>query len=202
MTKKNSVWVICLAVLLGSACDRETSSTTETIAKTATTTTAATTKAVEEAPVEPPEDARLVLSEIAYEGEFAAGVGDPSGLPSDSPRRGLADIEITPDLASSLNDQRQVIVNQVLEREKVFVDPTPQGKLAKLQVQFGDAVEPNDKRPMTHRGLLLRVDLQRPDGTNRAASRQIPPANNSGELITNFDHTFNTLLEVALEQPE
>lgn len=135
-------------------------------------------------------------------GSFGAGVGDPSGLPEDAPQRGLARIEITPELAASLNAQRDIIVEQVMIRRGFRPATTPTPGLPTLVVELGESVPADPKRPMTHRGLLIRVDLQRTDGTHRAASRQLPPASNGGELITNFDHTLDTLIQMATEQRE
>lgn len=138
---------------------------------------------------------------VVVKGAFQPGIGDASGLPDDSPQKGLADVEITPELAERLNEQSQMVVEQVLQRHGVVPTERDDPSLPTLTVEFGDAVEANTKRPQTHTGLLVRVDLQSESG-HRAASRQLPPADNAGELGANLDHTLDALVRIATEQPE
>jgi hypothetical protein len=181
-------------LLAASGCDRSGETGAGADTSTSSKTTVATTDAAA-APAAQAEPTHVVV----IQGAFGGGIGSVDGLPDDAPQKGLADIDVPASAAESLTKQAPTIVDQVVRRRGV--EPTPDARegLPKLVVSLGDAVEVDPKRPMTHRGLLVKVDLQRVDGTHRAASRQIPPATNSGELMANLDHTLDKLVVLVLE---
>lgn len=178
-------------------CDRK-----EQSAVGADTSPATTSNVTSGATTTPKEPEAQPTHNLKIDGEFSPGIGDAAGLPEDASdaHKALADIEVSAEVAKGVNDQQKMIVEQVLSRHGVV--PGEVDGAATIVITLGNRLPPDNARPMTHSGLLVKVDLQRTDGTHRAASRQVPPANNVGELTANFDHTLDALVRIALEKEE